>query len=64
MLNARSAFLLSLLYKEKHFTFCFYLILTSPKQGQFNSGGGTSGPTLPDLVWVLQALALRMKMKC
>ena len=63
MLDARSTFLLSFLYKEKHFRFCFYLILTSPKQGQFNSLGGTSSPTLPDLVWLLQALALQIKMK-
>lgn len=50
MLNARSVFLLSFLYKENHFRFCFYLILTSPKQGQFNSVGGTCSPILPDLV--------------
>lgn len=50
MLNAHSAFLLPFLYKEKHFRFSFYLILTSSKQEQFNSAGGTSSPTLPDLL--------------
>lgn len=53
MLNAGSTLLPSFLYKEKHFRFCFYLILTSPKQGQFSPVGGTSSPTLPDLVWLL-----------
>lgn len=53
MLNARSASLLSFLYKEKHFRFCFYLILTSPKQGQFNALGGTSSLTLRDPGWWL-----------
>lgn len=61
MLNASSSFLLSFLYKEKHFRFSFYLILTSRKRGQFNSFGGTSSPILPDLVWLLWALGKMKK---
>lgn len=63
MLNARSAFLPSFLYKEKHFTFHFYLIFTSSKQRQLRSLGGTSSPALPDPEWLLWALALQIKTK-